>query len=62
MELTVNGTTLFVRSVGDGEPCLALHGGPGTDGSGLAIFVIVLALNMVGDALRDLFDPRTHTR
>jgi peptide/nickel transport system permease protein len=29
---------------------------------GLAIFVIVLALNMVGDALRDLFDPRTHTR
>jgi peptide/nickel transport system permease protein len=29
---------------------------------GLAIFVVVLALNMVGDALRDLFDPRTHTR
>jgi peptide/nickel transport system permease protein len=29
---------------------------------GLAIFVIVLALNVVGDALRDLFDPRTHTR
>jgi peptide/nickel transport system permease protein len=29
---------------------------------GLAIFVIVLALNMVGDALRDLFDPRTDTR
>ena len=26
---------------------------------GLAIFVIVLALNMVGDALRDLLDPRT---
>ncbi len=25
---------------------------------GLAIFVIVLALNMVGDALRDLLDPR----
>ena len=36
MELTVNGTTLFCRSVGDGEPCLALHGGPGTDSSGLA--------------------------
>ena len=28
---------------------------------GLAIFVIVLALNLVGDALRDLLDPRTPT-
>ena len=28
---------------------------------GLAIFVIVLALNLVGDALRDILDPRTHT-
>ncbi len=28
---------------------------------GLAIFVMVLALNLVGDALRDLFDPRTRT-
>jgi peptide/nickel transport system permease protein len=28
---------------------------------GLAIFVIVLALNLVGDALRDLLDPRTRT-
>jgi ABC-type dipeptide/oligopeptide/nickel transport system permease subunit len=26
---------------------------------GLAIFVVVLALNLVGDALRDLLDPRT---
>jgi peptide/nickel transport system permease protein len=26
---------------------------------GLAIFVIVLALNLVGDALRDILDPRT---
>ena len=26
---------------------------------GLAIFVVVLALNMVGDALRDWLDPRT---
>jgi peptide/nickel transport system permease protein len=25
---------------------------------GLAIFVVVLALNLVGDALRDLLDPR----
>src|SRR6266849_1637105 len=29
---------------------------------GLAIFVIVLALNLVGDALRDLLDPRTYPR
>src|SRR5437899_3186352 len=29
---------------------------------GLAIFVVVLALNLVGDALRDLLDPRTHER
>ncbi len=28
---------------------------------GVAIFVIVLALNLVGDALRDLLDPRTPT-
>ena len=27
---------------------------------GLAIFVVVLALNLVGDALRDILDPRTH--
>ena len=29
---------------------------------GLAIFVIVLALKLVGDALRDLLDPRTYAR
>jgi peptide/nickel transport system permease protein len=29
---------------------------------GLAIFLIVLALNLVGDALRDLLDPRTRTQ
>src|SRR2546426_7693264 len=29
---------------------------------GLAIFVIVLALNMIGDALRDLLDPRARLR
>ena len=29
---------------------------------GLAIFVIVLALNLVGDALRDLLDPRAYSR
>jgi peptide/nickel transport system permease protein len=29
---------------------------------GLAIFVIVLGLNLVGDAVRDLLDPRAHAR
>jgi peptide/nickel transport system permease protein len=29
---------------------------------GLAIFVIVLALNLVGDAVRDMLDPRTPAR
>jgi len=29
---------------------------------GLAIFAIVLALNLVGDALRDLLDPRRYSR
>jgi peptide/nickel transport system permease protein len=29
---------------------------------GLAIFVIVLAVNLVGDAVRDLLDPRAATR
>jgi len=29
---------------------------------GLAIFAVVLALNLVGDALRDRLDPRTHAR
>jgi peptide/nickel transport system permease protein len=29
---------------------------------GLAIFVIVFAVNVVGDALRDAFDPRTYAR
>lgn len=28
---------------------------------GLAIFVVVLAMNLVGDALRDLLDPRTRS-
>jgi ABC-type dipeptide/oligopeptide/nickel transport system permease subunit len=29
---------------------------------GLAIFVIVLALNLVDDALRDLLEPQTYSR
>jgi proline iminopeptidase len=35
MELRVNGTTLDAETVGEGPPCLVLHGGPGTDSSGL---------------------------
>jgi pimeloyl-ACP methyl ester carboxylesterase len=35
MEISVNGTALFYETVGDGPPCLCLHGGPGTDSSGL---------------------------
>jgi peptide/nickel transport system permease protein len=27
---------------------------------GLAIFIVVLAFNLVGDTLRDIFDPRQH--
>jgi hypothetical protein len=35
LALRVNGTTLHVETVGEGTPCLCLHGGPGTDSSGL---------------------------
>jgi proline iminopeptidase len=34
VELRVNGTTLHAEVVGDGAPCLVLHGGPGTDSGG----------------------------
>jgi proline iminopeptidase len=35
LELRFNGTTLHAEVVGDGAPCLVLHGGPGTDSTGL---------------------------
>jgi proline iminopeptidase len=35
MRLDVNGTTLDCETVGEGAPCLCLHGGPGTDSTGL---------------------------
>lgn len=41
--LQVDGATLHVESVGDGVPCLAPHGGPGTDSSGLARTLAPLA-------------------
>jgi proline iminopeptidase len=31
MDLRVHGTTLHAEVVGEGEPCLVLHGSPGTD-------------------------------
>src|SRR6266403_1803274 len=46
VNLTVNGTTLYAETLGDGTPCLCLHGGPGTDSSGLS-----RSLAPVGEAL-----------
>ena len=43
IRLEVNGTTLHCETVGDGAPCLCLHGGPGTDSSGLARSLAPLA-------------------
>src|SRR5215813_9263091 len=60
MELLVNGTTLFCESVGAGRPCLCLHGGPGTDASGLARTLAPLAAEL---GLRLIFyDHRGHGR
>jgi proline iminopeptidase len=60
MELTVNGTTLYAETLGDGPPCLCLHGGPGTDSSGLS-----RSLPPIGEALGlglVLYDHRGHGR
>ena len=60
MELSVNGTTLFAEIVGDGTPCLCLHGGPGTDSSGLR-----RTLGPLADALHlqlIVYDHRGHGR
>ena len=60
MELRVNGTTLFCETVGDGPPCLCLHGGPGTDSSGLrrtlAPLAEALGLRLI------VYDHRGHGR
>lgn len=60
MDLPVNGTTLYCETVGDGDPCLCLHGGPGTDSSGLrrglAPLAPALGLRMV------FYDHRGHGR
>ena len=60
MELKVNGTTLYCETIGDGTPCLCLHGGPGTDASGLARSLAPLA-EMLGLRLV-LYDHRGHGR
>ena len=60
MQLRVNGTTLYGESVGDGAPCLCLHGGPGTDASGLARTLAPLGAAL---GLRLIFyDHRGHGR
>jgi proline iminopeptidase len=60
MQLRVNGTTLFCETVGDGPPCLCLHGGPGTDSSGLRRSLAPLAEAL---GLRLVFyDHRGHGR
>src|SRR5689334_24116768 len=58
--LPVNGTTLHGETIGEGEPCLCLHGGPGTDASGLARSLGPLA-DRLGLRLV-LYDHRGHGR
>jgi len=60
MEVKVNGTTLFYETIGDGAPCLCLHGGPGTDASGLSRSLAPLA-DALGLRLV-LYDHRGHGR
>ena len=60
MELSVDGATIFCESVGEGAPCVCLHGGPGTDASGLARTLAPLAGEL---GLRLIFyDHRGHGR
>ena len=60
MELSVNGTTLFYETIGEGPPCLCLHGGPGTDSSGLRRTLAPLA-DALGLRLI-VYDHRGHGR
>jgi proline iminopeptidase len=60
VELHVNGTTLDYETAGEGPPCLVLHGGPGTDSSGLRVSLGGLAGRL---GLRMVFyDHRGHGR
>jgi proline iminopeptidase len=60
MELRVNGATIFCESVGEGTPCVCLHGGPGTDASGLARTLAPLAAEL--DLRLIFYDHRGHGR
>jgi proline iminopeptidase len=60
VQVKVNGTTLFYETVGEGTPCLCLHGGPGTDSSGLRRTLAPLA-DALGLRLI-LYDHRGHGR
>ena len=60
MELRVNGATIFCESVGEGQPCVCLHGGPGTDSSGLARTLAPLAAEL--DLRLIFYDHRGHGR
>jgi proline iminopeptidase len=62
MQLRVNGTTLSGETVGEGTgtPCLCLHGGPGTDSSGLRRSLAPLA-EALGVRLV-FYDHRGHGR
>ena len=60
MRLEVNGTTLYCETIGDGAPCLCLHGGPGTDSSGLSRSLAPLAEML--DLQLVLYDHRGHGR
>jgi proline iminopeptidase len=60
VDLRINGATIFCESVGEGRPCICLHGGPGTDASGLARTLSPLS-GLLG--LRLIFyDHRGHGR
>ena len=60
MELRVDGARIYCESVGDGPPCVCLHGGPGTDASGLARTLAPLASEL---EMRLIFyDHRGHGR
>jgi proline iminopeptidase len=60
VQLRVNGTTLSCETFGEGTPCLCLHGGPGTDSSGLRRSLAPLAEAL---GLRLVFwDHRGHGR
>ena len=60
MELRINGATIFCESIGKGQPCVCLHGGPGTDASGLAPTLAPLADEL--DLQLVFYDHRGHGR